>query len=92
MNAFLAEPLWQCPTGQPRDDVDDIALHIVEDEPVRCAAQMGDLTMALEAANMVISAAKQQVFGLTKTVRDAWKARGGTVVALAKDSGISRDG
>lgn len=40
----------------------------------------------------ITSGRKQQVLGLTNTVRDAWEARGGTAVAVAKDLGISHYG
>lgn len=40
LKAFLAEPLRQCPTGHPRDYVDDITLKLVADEPGQCAARM----------------------------------------------------
>lgn len=50
-------------------------LHISEDDPGRRAAQveaaLGDLMAALETDNMVLKAAKQQVVGLAKAVRDA---------------------
>lgn len=96
LKAFLAEPLRQCPTNQLRDYVDDITLQIDAGDPGPCAAQMeaslGDFMTALEADNMVLNAAKQQVLGLTKAVRDAWEARGRTAAAVAKDLCISHYG
>lgn len=47
-----------------------------------------DLTTALENVNMEPNAGKQQVLGVTRSARDAWEARRGTAVAVAKDLGI----
>lgn len=78
-----SKPSWPNPPGSvhPRDNIADITLQIDAGEPGQCAAQMeaalGDLTTALEAGNMVLSEAKQQVLGLTKALRPAWEAGGG---------------
>lgn len=96
LKTFLAEPLRQCPTRHPWDYVDGITLQIDAGDPGRGAAQieaaLGDLTIAFEADNMVLNATKQQILGLTNAVRDAWEARGGTSVAVAKDLGTKHYG
>lgn len=78
--AFLAHPLRQCPTGRPRDYVDDITLQITEAEPGLCAMRMEeslrDLTVAFDADNMELNPGKQQVLGLTRAAREAWESRG----------------
>lgn len=87
------KPSWPGLSGSALWDIPGttsmtLILQIDADDPGRCAALMegtlGDLTTALETDNRVLNAAKQQVLGLTKTVRDAWEPRGGTAVAVAK--------
>lgn len=67
--AFLAEPLQQCPLGKPRDYVGDVTLQIDAEEPGVCAKLMGaaltSLRAALDADNVVLNDSEQQVLGST---------------------------
>lgn len=95
LKAFMAIVKEECPWGKPWDYADDITFRVERDAAAACAEQMYEelerLKHALRRDGMVFNDGKQQVLGLTKEVRDAWRQYG-EVAQVAKDVGVRHDG
>lgn len=81
LKAFIGPIQQECPGGKPRYYVDGITLQVHCDTAQLCAermhAQLEQLNAALRRDHIVSYEGKQQVLGLTKEVRDAWRPHQG---------------
>lgn len=95
LTAFMATVKTECRVGRPRNSVDDITLRVEGDMAIECVARtharLEKLDGALRRDNMALNDGKQQVLGLTKEVKEAWKQYG-EVTQIAKNLGVHHHG